>query len=310
MITLLIVILHDLDKLPKLLEAWKKANVPGVTILQSAGGFHAETLVKRGGLSGLLKLFEHDNGQQRLLFCLIDDPEILQVAIAEADRVVGGFDRPHSGILFTLPVGEALGLQKWEQRDNLEDISLEDIPDTDKGAENLSRWLEKEIEEQHGRKALKDWKAKRNKNIQAAIKQVDLKPIVVHVDTPLNEVVKQFVANPRLSLACVINQEDRLVGLIEEKQLGKMMLIPAMPDQFIQDPEGYEQALKYAKIKPNWPAADVMSETAFVVETGTLEEAYIAMRSRKLEALPVVNKHYYVTGYITLKGVLSVFFGE
>ena len=49
-LTLLIVILHDLDKLPELLGAWKEANVPGVTILQSAGGFHAEKLARRGGL--------------------------------------------------------------------------------------------------------------------------------------------------------------------------------------------------------------------------------------------------------------------
>lgn len=310
MITLLIVILHDLDKLPTLLEAWKKASVPGVTILQSAGGFHAETLVKRGGLSGLLKLFEQGDGQQRLLFCLIDDQEILQIAISEADRVVGGFDRPHSGILFTIPVGEVLGLQKWAKQEDPQEIELDDIPETDKGTENLSRWLEKEIEDQHGRKALKEWKTKRTKNIQAAVNKPALKPIIVHVDTPLDEIVKQFVTNPQISLACVINQEDRLVGLIEEKQLGEIMLIPAMPDQFIQDPEGYEQALKYAKMKPDRPASDVMGEAAFVSESGTLEEAYIAMRSHKLEALPVVDKHYHVTGYITLKGVLSVFFGN
>jgi hypothetical protein len=35
-IALLIVILHDLDRLPDLLDAWKKANAPGVTILQNA----------------------------------------------------------------------------------------------------------------------------------------------------------------------------------------------------------------------------------------------------------------------------------
>lgn len=307
MITLLVVILHDLDKLPTLLEAWKKASVPGVTILQSAGGFHAEALVKRGGL---LHLFDQGNGQQRTLFTLVDDPEILQVAIAEADRVVGGFDRPHSGILFTIPIGEVLGLQKWEQQEDTEEIELDDIPTPDKGVENLSRWLEKEIEERHGRKALKDWKTKRTKSIASAITQPGQKPIIVQVDTPMSEVVKQFVAHPQFTLACVVNAEDRLVGLVEEKQLGEMMLIPAMPNQFIQDPEGYEQALKYAKMKPDKPVGEVMSDAAFVPEDGTLEDAYIAMRGNKLDALPVVNKHYHVTGYITLKEVLGVYFGE
>ena len=88
MLTLVVVILHNLDYLPVLLEAWKKAKVPGVTILQSAGGFQAEELAKRSGLAGLLSLFEANTASQRMIFSLIDDPDILEVAISEADRVV------------------------------------------------------------------------------------------------------------------------------------------------------------------------------------------------------------------------------
>ena len=107
MLTLVIVILHNLDLLPNLLEAWKQAGIPGVTILPSTGGFQAAAQFQRGGLASLLKLVDQANPSQRLLFSLVDNENTLAIAISEAERVVGGFDRPHSGILFTLPVGKA-----------------------------------------------------------------------------------------------------------------------------------------------------------------------------------------------------------
>jgi len=52
--TLLVVILHDADQLPRLLKAWRKVGVPGSTILPSAGSYEAENWVRRSGLSSLL----------------------------------------------------------------------------------------------------------------------------------------------------------------------------------------------------------------------------------------------------------------
>lgn len=311
MVTLLIIILHDPEKMPELLDAWKKAGVPGVTILQSAGGFHAEDLVKRGGLSGLLRLFEPSDHQQRLLFSLVDDQNILQLAISEAERVVGGFDRPHSGILFTLPVGEVLGLQKWEQEPIDEQNALGvDTPTRDKGAENLLSWYEKEIEEKHGKARLKEWKKKKGQSVSTLIKKSKYKPTIVQVDTSLKELVGRFLDNPEVSLACVINQEERLVGIIDESKAGDMMLVPAMPENFIQNPDEFDQAIKYARLDPDSHVSSVMDASVFVTEKDTLEEAYTAMKTRGLTGIPVVDNHYRVTGYLTLIEVLEAYYGE
>ena len=123
MTTALYVILHDPELMPKLLKAWKKAGIPGVTIIPSMGGFEAEKHVRRGGLNGLLNLITHDDSSgQHTLMSVIDEPEMLELAISEADRVVKGFDSPNNGILFTLPIGHVLGLNKWRQQ------SLEEEP--------------------------------------------------------------------------------------------------------------------------------------------------------------------------------------
>jgi len=136
MTTLLMVILHDLTYMPEILDAWKRIGVPGVTILHSIGGFQASELVRKSGLGGFLKMFEEVRSSQRTLFSLIDDQALLEQAISEADRVVKGFDRPRSGILFTLPIGQVLGLQKWHLEDEFQEDELEIIDNGDQSKLN------------------------------------------------------------------------------------------------------------------------------------------------------------------------------
>jgi hypothetical protein len=96
---LLVVILDDLERMPELLEEWQKIGVPGVTILESVGGYRVSTWLSRVGLGALDHLFEAEEVRRRTLLVAVKDDELLARAIAEAERVVGGFDRPHSGLL-------------------------------------------------------------------------------------------------------------------------------------------------------------------------------------------------------------------
>ncbi len=99
--------------LPRLLTAWREIGVPGATILESAGAHRAEGWLERAGLAGLAHLFEADEVRRRTVMAAVSD-ELAGLAIAEAERVVGGFDRPNSGILIALPVLQVLGIQKRE----------------------------------------------------------------------------------------------------------------------------------------------------------------------------------------------------
>jgi CBS domain-containing protein len=311
MLTLVIVILHNLDYLPELLEAWKKAKVPGVTILQSAGGFQAEEMAQRSGLAGLLNLFEPNTASQRLIFSLIEDPEILEVAISEADRVVRGFDTPHSGILFTIEVGKALGLKKWSPTPQ-EDVAsrLPTKENEEKGIANLVSWYDEEIKNLYGEPTLKEWKSKKKYSVSKVIQSSKLKSPVVHLETPIKEVLAACLEAPLSDLVCVINSEDRLVGVIRDDNLVEVMLVPAMPDTFIQDPEKYEQVLEFARIDTDRPAAEIMGDPVFVNSSSTVEEAFIKMKQLQLPGLPVVNKHYRVIGYITMLQILSLYFPQ
>ena len=312
MYTLLVVILHNLELLPDLLEAWKKAGIPGITLLPSAGGFEAASQFQRSGLAGLLSVFESSSPQQRTLISLIDNEETLSIAISEAERVVGGFDRPRTGILFTVQVGQALGLQKWGDTGKPEKTAKDSQRDKkalDKGTANLLGWFEEELRELHGTKTLTQWRKKRNLQVSATFKDLLNQPTVVTVDTPLVEVLKAFLKNPHVPVACVVNQEERLVGIIKEDWLAEMMLVPAMPENFIQDPDQYDKAIAYARMEADQKAFDVMDDPEFISNECTLEEAFVEMRSKGAVGLPMVNKHYRVVGYLSLVELLGVYFG-
>ena len=309
MVTLLIVILHDADRLPELLKTWRKIGVPGSTILPSAGSYLAENWVKRSGLTSFLSLFDQNKLQQRTLLSLIDDPEILEQAIAEADRVVKGFDSPHSGIMFTIPVDNVLGLQKWSQI-QLEEKTEEDVDTISEETSRLMQWFEEDVKERYGEKALLDWSQQRNTPVSEIIPLLTLKPTIVRVDTSVFDVVNQLQENPGMPAACVVNNEDRLVGVITLKGLADVMMAPVMPEAYINDPDGYEKAVQFADVNQLPIAATIMSDPVFVLETETLENTYQRMKDRNLSGLPVVDKLYRVKGFITLIGLMTVCFPQ
>jgi nitrogen regulatory protein P-II 1 len=306
-ITLLVVILHDANRLPDLLKAWRKIGVPGSTILPSAGSYAAENWVKRSGLSTFLSLFDQSKLQQRTLLSIIDDKEILELAVAEADRVVKGFDSPHSGILFTIPVGDVLGLQKWNQQAIAHLDSTEPEP-IGVGQSRLMQWFEEDVKERHGEDVLIDWSKPRNTPISEIIHLLDIQPIIVRVDTPLFEVVNQLQQNPGMPAACVVNNEDRLVGVIPLKVLADIMMAPVMPEAYVNDPEGYDKAVKFSNLNELPLAAVIMSDPVYVIEDETLEQTYQRMKARNLSGLPVVDKLYRVKGFITLLGLMATCF--
>jgi CBS domain-containing protein len=306
-ITLLVVILHDADRLPDLLKSWRKIGVPGSTILPSAGSFVAENWVKRSGLTTFLSLFDQSKLQQRTLLSLIDDPEILEMAVAEADRVVKGFDSPNSGILFTLPIGQVLGLKKWEKSLKSEQEEKSKIQAVGEQS-RLMQWFEEDVKERYGNDVLTDWSKPRNTLISEIIHLLSIQPTIVRVDTPLFDVVNQLQSNLGMPAACVVNNEDRLVGVIPLKGLADVMMAPVMPEAYINDPEGYDKAVKFSDVNQLPIAAAIMSDPVYVMEDENLESTYKRMKDRNLSGLPVVDKLYRVRGFITLLGLMATCF--
>lgn len=281
--------------------------VPGSTILPSAGSYVAENWVKRSGLGSFLSFFDQGKLQQRTLLSLIDDPEILELAIAEADRAVKGFDHPHSGILFTLPISQVLGLKKWDELQKEEQGSPDDEPESN-GQSRLMQWFEEDVKERYGEEALMDWSKQRNTTVAQILPLLSIQPTIVRVETSLFDVVNQLQANPGMPAACVVNNEERLVGVIPLKGLADVMMAPVMPEAYINDSDGYEKALRFADVNQLPVAAAIMSDPIYVIESETLEQTYKRMKDWNLSGLPVLDKLYRVKGFITMVGLMTACF--
>ncbi len=277
MANLLMVILEDVEKLPKLLAAWKRIGVPGVTLLHSVGGYRAESWLNRVGLGGLSRLFEGEI-QQRTLLSVIDDDVLLERAIAEADEAVDGFDRPHSGILFVVPVARTLGLKKWTQtREHPSPTPPPMSPETLK-----------------------------HKTVADIMDVLKLAPAVVRVDDSLEQVIRTMLAHADVQVVAVVNEVDRLVGLIDVFTLADTFLLTFFPEEFLSHMTSLEQVEAFAQHTHIKQAADIMLEPAWVQLDDSVAKAFHIMHERRLVGLPVVDEGYHVIGYINLLELMSV----
>jgi nitrogen regulatory protein PII len=111
---LLVFVLDNPQQCPDILEAWEKAGVPGVTILESTGLGRVRGVVRDDLplLPSLTDLLSSQELRHRTLFAVIEDEATLERVIAATERVIGDFTRHHTGLLFVVPVSRVLGLKK------------------------------------------------------------------------------------------------------------------------------------------------------------------------------------------------------
>ncbi len=120
MANLLVLVLDEPEKFSKIIEAWEKIGIPGVTMFDSVGSRQLRERARQDDLplipsvrAVLAGVEEHN----RTLFTVIEDDALLERAIQEAERVVGDFMQPNTGILFVVPVSRAWGIPKHRRDD-------------------------------------------------------------------------------------------------------------------------------------------------------------------------------------------------
>ena len=279
MIYLLIVILDNLSLMPGLLQTWKEIGVPGGTILESAGAHRASTWLSRVGLGVIDHLFEAEEVRRRTLLVAIESDELLAQAIAEAERVVGGFDRPNSGLLLVLPVAEVRGLHKVQPRPRQEKLPPAVRP---------------------------DWVVQRDTPVENVVEVLNLEPTIVRLDTPLDEVAQAMFAHPRVHVVCVVNDDGRLVGVLDLRALADDLFFHIMPEAFLREVTDLEHAMQFAEMSGMRTAGDAMKEPVWVKRGETVKDAFKRMHEHHLEGLPLVDDRYHVVGYINLLELMAV----
>lgn len=275
---LLVVILDDLERMPELLQGWREIGVPGVTILASVGGYRASTWLSRVGLGAFDRLFEAEEVRRRTLLVAMEDDELLAKAIAEAEQVVGGFERPNSGLLLVLPVAQTRGLLKVQPEE-----PLQELPPA----------------------VRTDWMVRRDTPVEVVLDILDLEPTIVRPDTPLDEVARAMMDHCQVHVACVVAKDDRLVGLIGLRRLADDLFFHIIPEEFLSEVTDLEEAMQYADKSRMRTAADAMQEPVWVKPEDTVKDAFRRMHDNRLSGLPVVDDRYRIVGYINLLELMA-----
>jgi nitrogen regulatory protein PII len=112
---LVVLVVNDIDDVPRILTAWEGAGVLGVTILESTGLGR----IRRAGLRediplmpSISDLYQFGEIQHRTLLSVVDSQEMVDTMIRVVEDVIGDLDEPNTGFLFVMPVTQIVGLGK------------------------------------------------------------------------------------------------------------------------------------------------------------------------------------------------------
>lgn len=279
---ILLMILHDTSKLTELLHAWKKAGVPGSTILKSAGGHRTTSLLSRLGAGVLDRLFENREVQGKVVIAALDSEEILEIAVAEAEQVMGGLDRPNSGLLMAWPLTHAIGIRNAEKEEELSEVSPPAL---------RPKWMQL-----------------RNMPIEEVDLISDFPPTLVTPEMSLDEVAREMMSNPQVHVASVVEENGRLIGVISLKSLADDLYFHIVPEEFIAESSDLEKMMSFADKSRISTAKDAMSAPVWIQVGETVKDAFTRMHDNDLPGLPLVNEQYRVVGYVNLLELSAICF--
>jgi CBS domain-containing protein len=282
---LVIIVVHNIAKLPDLLQAWQRIGVPGATILKSTGAYRMTTWLSRVGLGGLERLVDSDDPGQRTLLAGIEDPDLLARAVAEAERALGDFDEPHSGLLLVVPVAQVKGLHKTRHR-----------------APAPATPLPAAVQP--------DWLIRRDTLVEKVLPALSLEPAIVQRDTPLEEAARVMLRNPAVRLAAVADTDGTLLGVLDMHALAEDLFFHIMPEEFLREITDLQEMMDFARRSGLRTAGDAMAKAVWITGQDTLKEAFKRMHEHRLPGLPVVDDRYRVIGYLDLLALLSCCVGQ
>jgi CBS domain-containing protein/nitrogen regulatory protein PII len=275
---LLVIILDDIERLPQLLEALRDAGVPGATLFDSIGGYRASSWLDEIGLSGLTKMFGASELKRKTVLSIVEKDHIDGV-IAAAEQAVGGFGRPDSGILFTVPVSRTVGLHKRARAEESETvpapsdsmIAIRDMPVSD------------------------------------AARLLKIEPAIVNAGGTLMDAVRALRESPSAHVAAVVSRTGHLLGLVTLRNLADHLFFGIMPEVFYGEVSSdLDRSLDFGEMANVHNISDIMIDPIAVHSSDTVGQAFRLMHKNDLTGLPIVDDNSHVVGFVGLVELLDL----
>ncbi len=106
---LLVAVINQEERLEEVLAGFLEIGVTGATVVNSEG--MGRLLANEVPIfAGLQALASRTRPRNQMVFSIMEDAKV-ERALEMLQEIVGDFDVPATGIVFTLPVGRVLGLK-------------------------------------------------------------------------------------------------------------------------------------------------------------------------------------------------------
>lgn len=107
----LFLVLDKTELLNAVLRVFLECGIRGATIVNSTG--MGRVLSREVPLfADLRSMFDDGRQYNYTIFAVVKDEEKIDRLIGRLEEVLGGLEQPETGILFTVPVGRAIGLTR------------------------------------------------------------------------------------------------------------------------------------------------------------------------------------------------------
>ena len=277
---LMVIILEDEDRLQALLQGLYDAEVPGVTVIDSVGGYRTHSWLEDIGLGGIANLFQSRANTQKMLLSVMEGDSV-GGAIAAAEQAVGGFGRPESGILFTIPVGRTVGLYKRKKPQ----------PDTEPYVTDVDVRI-------------------RDMPVKQAADLIKSDVVTIPSNASVFEAVIAMQKTPATHVAAIVSREAHLLGLVTLRSLADHVFFSIMPELFFSEVFDQERAEEFGKMSNVRSVSDCMMPAIAVHASDSVREAFRIMHENQLSGLPIIDDDNHVVGCLNLLELLTLVIKE
>lgn len=108
----LLVLITDMEEsVADILDAWEKAGVPGVTLIDAHGSKHKHNTTRDDlpFVVSLRAVLESKQQYAQTVISVIEDPTVVEQATNAVLRIIPDFAQGHRGIMFSAPLQQVWG---------------------------------------------------------------------------------------------------------------------------------------------------------------------------------------------------------
>ena len=111
--------------------------------------------------------------------------------------------------------------------------------------------------------------------------------------------------HPSVRVACVMDEDGRLVGLITLRSLAENLFFHILPEESLSEITGLDDVMQFAERSRHRTALDAMQPSVWVRQGEPVKEAFRRMHEHDLLGLPIVDDQQKVVGYADILELLA-----